>query len=143
MRDAVFFLHTFNAEGLTRGYESRIARWRKRPRGKKPEKPVVFKYVVHYADQSRVVVPVIYMRNIGPWLFKGEAEPLAGAALAWSGAGRKPGVSVGIYSMQWNNPHPDKIIKSIDIIGRDNGRYGAPAVFAITTATMIKTGSGR
>jgi hypothetical protein len=41
--------------------------------------------------------------------------------------------------MQWNNPRPDVSIESIDIISSPDGpKWGAPAVFAITTATAVE-----
>jgi hypothetical protein len=39
--------------------------------------------------------------------------------------------------MPWDNPHPGKQIATIDIVSHstDECDYGAPIVFAITTAT--------
>jgi len=40
--------------------------------------------------------------------------------------------------MQRTNLKPDKAIAAIDIVGVDDGKWGAPAVFAITTGQVGK-----
>jgi len=40
-----------------------------------------------------------------------------------------------VYAMQWNNPNPGKDIASIDLLRAVNGRWGSPALLAITAAT--------
>ncbi len=134
--DALFFLHTLQPEG---GYDRNYSRWARRKRGPAPNPPVAFKYVVHYDDGKTVDIPVVYQRHIGPWATP-LPRPLPEAGLAWVGDFENPrrGEKAAVYSMQWDNPRHKNTITSIDIVSVNGGKNGAPAVFAITTATVIK-----
>jgi hypothetical protein len=58
-----------------------------------------------------------------------------GGEIAWAEPYAQANASAVAYSMQWNNPHADKQIATIDIAyGADTSR-GVPAVLAITTAS--------
>jgi beta-galactosidase len=74
---------------------------------------VVARYEIVYADGSRELVPVRIGQEIGDWW---EPKPLAGAIVAWTGRNEKKS-PIGIYSMFWDNPHPEKPIASVDVIG--------------------------
>jgi hypothetical protein len=39
-----------------------------------------------------------------------------------------------VYATQWNNPRPEQKIQSVDILAVEDGKWGVPAVFAITAA---------
>ncbi len=73
----------------------------------------VARYEVVYTDGTRVAVPVRQGREISDWW---NPLSLAGAQVAWSGRNDKH-APVGIYMMPWDNPHPDKPIAMIDVIG--------------------------
>ncbi len=139
--DGLFFLHTFHPERPIQDWERKVAREmnKKEKRRNVPAPPVVFHYVIHYADGSSVKVPVTYAKDIGPW-YEAEPKAFANAPIAWVGElpkARKGEKSI-VYTMQWNNPSPDKAVKSIDIVGKDKGKHGAPAVFAITAARVVE-----
>lgn len=128
--DALFFLHTLH----------RTREWR--PRGNQDEPPVVFEYVVTYADGETAVVPVQYGRGVDHWL---QAEPvgLRDAALAWTAPARAAeGMSTAIYQMQWNNPRPDVAIESVGLRYPEGNPYGTPVLLALTAATQA-VGGGR
>jgi beta-galactosidase len=93
--DRLWFLHTgcWTSDG---GYGVEVAR-----------------YEVVYADGTRAVIPVRQGQEINDWW---GPQPLAGAQVAWTGRNNKT-APIGIYSMPWDNPHPDKAIAAIDIIG--------------------------
>lgn len=119
--DALFFLHTF----------VRKREWQPRSETDKP--PVIFKYVVHYADGVDETVDVRYGLGADHWRQE-NPKGLLNAALAWAVDG------AAVYSMQWNNPYPDKKIVSIDLryeTGTGN-RYGAPVVLGISTGKAIE-----
>lgn len=128
--DALYFLHTFRRE----------REWR--PRGKDDTPPVVFKYVVRYADGQAADVPVRYGEGVDHWLLK-EPAGLKAASLAW--AAKFPGAADGdeqaaVYEMPWMNPRPDVAIATIDLVYDEKvgSQYGTPALLAVTAATAAK-----
>jgi beta-galactosidase len=139
--DAVFFLHTFSAGRAVNSWQSEYERAQAQvAEGKRgvnlPDLPVVVRYLVHYQDGDTATVQVKWSDGVSHWLQEGGATDLQGAAVAWAGDfgdGRR-GV---LYSMQWSNPQPGKIIESIDVMGSGDAEdWGRPAIFAITTAHM-------
>jgi len=126
--DALYFLHTLNRTG----------EWR----ASKPEDvpPVVFQYVVHYADGQTVTVPVLYGQGADHWISKQPAG-LRDAAVAWAApfAGDASGDQAVLYQLQWMNPRPDAEIATVDLVyGPDGSRYGVPALIAITAARQTQ-----
>ncbi len=123
--DALFFLQT-----LLPGDE-----WR--PRDEKAEAPLVFQYTVNYDDGTSAVIPVHLGVAIAPWR-QAAASPLRKASVAWQ-ADAKDGKKIAVYQMQWNNPRPDKAIRSVDITyGPQKSKWGAPILLGLTTADANK-----
>ena len=122
--DALFFLHTF----------FRTREWRPRER-RREEPPVVFQYIIHYADGEKETIDVRYGQGVDHYI-QSEPKGLKDASLAWAEPFPKDNSKfAAIYQMQWNNPHPEAEIKSIDIVNSDDGRrWGAPVLLAVTTA---------
>ena len=134
--DAVFFLHTFHPSGSIGGWERKYDEAIRRDRSL-PESPVVFQYVIHYVDGEQAAVPVSWQSGVGRWISDAPSA-LPAAAVAWSGPLSNEEQAV-VYSMQWNNPRPGVSIESIDIVSSpDASKWGAPAVFAITTAKATR-----
>jgi hypothetical protein len=124
----LFFLHTFNQTG----------QWR-RQRPEQPT-PVLFKYVVHYADGQTADVPVLYGEGAEHWITP-EPAGLNAAALAWAAAfpGDKSHDQAVLYQFAWHNPRPEATIESIDMAyGPEGPRYGTPALLAITAGEAAK-----
>jgi beta-galactosidase len=71
------------------------------------------KYVMHYTDGSSVEFPIRSWIEIGDWF---GVRKIQDAKICWTGNNRVAG-KVGLYLTPWTNPHPDKTIKSIDMIG--------------------------
>ncbi|MHB1155909.1 MAG: glycoside hydrolase family 2 TIM barrel-domain containing protein [Phycisphaerales bacterium] len=92
--DRIWFLHT--------------ACWSSAPYGTE-----VARYQVNYADGTHITIPVRQGREIGDWW---NSALLAGASVAWNGRNEKTNAVV-IFNMPWDNPHPEKPIASIDVIG--------------------------
>ena len=95
LADRLWFLHT-GARPSKGGYGTVVAR-----------------YEIIYGDGSRAIAPVRIGQEINDWW---DPKPLAGATVAWTGRNEKTS-SVGLYSMAWDNPHPEKPITAIDVIG--------------------------
>ena len=87
----------------------------------------VFRYVVHYADGSSEAVPILAGRDIGDWWFDVRKKP---AATARCRPGWKNSESRGFHVLRWDNPHPEKTIAVIDIVGSSGP--AVPIVAAIT-----------
>ncbi len=121
--DALFFLHAARVD-------QRLDE-RQRHEGKQLE---MCQYVVHYADGSEVVVPVICEQHIDDYR---QLQPAAlpGAQLAWTSKYSQSDLFATAYAMQWNNPRPDVEITSIDLrYGPD--RCGVPCLIALTAVTV-------
>jgi beta-galactosidase len=123
--DALFFLHTM--------FEHR--QWR--PNRGQNIPPVVWQYVVHYADGQTETVPVRYGEGAAHFV-QSNPKGLKNAALAWAAPfPDDPENEAAIYAMQWNNPRPDVEIESIDLVQGEGSRHGAPVLLGITVANVI------
>jgi beta-galactosidase len=123
--DALFFLHAFTAK-------DEALRWK--PERNRTNPPVVFKYVIHYADGKIAEVPVTWNQGVGHWLNK-KPKSLMYAQVGWAAGfeNDKSGDQAVVYSMQWDNPRPEVEIQSVDLVyGAEGDKWGAPALLAIT-----------
>ncbi len=126
--DALYFLQTFNAsEELLKITDSKDA-------------PLLFKYVVHYADGTKTEIPVKWLGGTGDWHTQAP-KSCTDASIAWSAEipDDKDKAKTVIYSMKWINPTPEKLIEAVDFTQtQDKDKWGAPALLAITAGTIIK-----
>jgi hypothetical protein len=67
-------------------------------------------YAVNYADGTHIEIPLIYGKNISGWR---DIETYYGGQLSWQGT-TSTGEPVYIRQYEWENPYPDKEIKSLD-----------------------------
>ncbi len=89
-------------------------------------------YVIHYADGMDESVPVYAEISVDNYL-QDSPTAIPKAQIAWTSPYHNGGCAVA-YSMQWNNPHPEVEIKSIDFVyGPD--RRGVPTLLALTVAS--------
>jgi hypothetical protein len=68
---------------------------------------------------------------------------MAWARVAWSRyTGKGSGRRLVVYAMEWPNPRPEKAIESVDVLSgnTDDTDYGAPVLFAISTAQEPRRG---
>ena len=86
----------------------------------------VGEYVINYDDGSAEHVPLVYGRNITCWL---ENSPALAYGFAWRST-TADGRTIRLRSFTWQNPHPERTIKSIDFFS--NGSDCAPVLLAIT-----------
>jgi hypothetical protein len=73
----------------------------------------VAEYLIRYRDGSSVTFPIRAGAEIGDWW---NPTPLPKSAVAWTGRNLKHS-PIGVWMTPWENPHPDKIIESIDLQG--------------------------
>lgn len=92
-------------------------------------------YVVTYDDGSTEGIPIVYGEDVRDWFFhEGEAGVDRGK-VAWTGDNpwaNQNKCRIRLYSLEWKNPQPKKVIKSIDFIGRKSETVSAPFCLAIT-----------
>ena len=90
--------------------------------------------MVHYADGQSTEVPVLAEVDIDHFV---QREPVAlpGAQLAWTARFENSDDYAVAYGKQWNNPRPDVVIQSVDLVyGKDKDR-GVPVLISLTAAT--------
>ena len=91
----------------------------------KPGEPCYY-LKVNYADDTMAMVPVPFEEAIGGWW---NPKPIPDAKIAHESA-NSVCQQIGLYCWRWTNPHPDKMIKTLDFeSGKDNA---VPAIVAIT-----------
>ena len=124
--DALFFLQTAHYQQP----------WNKPKEGDQTP-PVVFKYVVHYADGSTADAPVRYNSGVGQWALETPAG-LKEAVVAWAApyANRKD--QAVAYQFQWDNPKPALVISDIDLVYDKAPFYAAPVLLGLTVGTAAK-----
>ncbi|MCS6862032.1 MAG: family 20 glycosylhydrolase [Abditibacteriales bacterium] len=83
-------------------------------------------YVITYADGTRERVPLLYRKNIVDW-----NDRLGGsrADIAWLGR-TASGALLLLSVWEWQNPHPEKVIHTIDIVSAHT--EVRPVVLAVT-----------
>jgi len=86
-------------------------------------------YVVHYYDGSTVEIPMEYGVHVRDWYARwGDSSEVSGGKVAWTG--ENPLSPIRLYTMTWENPHPDKIVTTIDFTSPDT--VCAPFLVAMT-----------
>jgi serine/threonine protein kinase len=86
-------------------------------------------YVIHFSDDSRVELPLVYGRNIRAyWDYKSTPEA---QTVVWAKKGTQTQAPAKIQVLvhTWVNPSPESKIKSVDFV---LGTRGAPNLLAIT-----------
>jgi len=122
--DMLFFLHTFN----------RVADWQPRQPGDPP--PVLFRYLVHYADGSTEEIPILYGEGVDHWI-SSQPMGLKSASVAWAAPfpGETSAEQAVVYQFPWTNPRPKVAIQSLDLAyGPEGNRFGTPVLLAVTAA---------
>ena len=93
-------------------------------------------YVIHYADGTKAEIPVIGGKNILDWTQPAERaaeikyKPEMGLLLQATKVASPKLVQVSIWMLLWTNPHPEKEISTIEVIGANQGIPGLIAVSA-------------
>lgn len=93
----------------------------------------IARYVVHYADNRVVEIPIKYGLHVMDWWERVEEGTVSEAEAAWYGsnaASRRFGLRTRIIKYSWENPYPETEIAKIDYIS--DLANSAPILFAIT-----------
>jgi hypothetical protein len=93
-------------------------------------------YVIRYADGSAEQAPVVYSRDLSNWWHRDPGRRVTRAKVAWTGVNDtveqhpRPGLMVRLYDMAWTNPHPEKMIATVDCLSP--GQECDPFLVALT-----------
>ena len=91
-------------------------------------------YVINYEDGRRIRVPIREGNELKMWWEPSKDVPNAKLAIAFPHPHPEvalPEIKVGFWNMEWENPYPEKLLKTIDFVS--SGQYGrSPVLIAIT-----------
>lgn len=90
----------------------------------------------HYSDGTRDYENLVCGKNIMNWWGRAEEYESEKLKLAWSGntpAAARNFTTVGLYHYAWDNPHPEKVVESIDITS-----YSGDACIIVVAITAEK-----
>ena len=74
-------------------------------------------YKINYADGSTETIDLVVGKNIGEW-WSASDLPEAVVGCKYS---QPSGEVIGLYNYVWDNPHPEKIITTIDFVSAQTG----------------------
>jgi hypothetical protein len=94
------------------------------------------RYFVTYDDGSQEPIPVVHGEDIRDWWNWDGSKPTRRGREVWRGsnpaiAAEQPGLGVRLFLSTWDNPHPDKSIRSLDYVRTAEGA-AQPFCVAIT-----------
>ena len=90
---------------------------------------------VVYEDGTTVSFPQRYGVETAPWITDAKPHGISRAALAWTVPAKEQGKSVQLFTVQWNNPNPDKKIKELVLrLGKHGDWFGWPVVLGVSAA---------
>jgi parallel beta-helix repeat protein len=96
-------------------------------------------YIIHYADDTKVEIPVIGGKNILDWAHPPNRaddlkyDPALGLLLPATTVASPEFVHVTVWMLLWKNPHPDKEIVALEVKGANEG---IPGLIAVSRGTM-------
>jgi hypothetical protein len=80
-------------------------------------------YIVHYQDGTRLEIPIRYGEDVRDWWVVSDRETqVSGARVAWSGSNEATAQArtrIRLYMKSWENPYPDRTIRSLDMVTGD------------------------
>lgn len=91
----------------------------------------IMRYIVNYSDGSKEEIPVVAGRNIGAW-----DKILTLDKNAETAPGFIDPQNRGLYIWKWENPNPNKLVKSIDAV------LTRPTAATITTGITVEAPKG-
>jgi hypothetical protein len=78
---------------------------------------IIGEYVVTWEDDTSVTISIRYGKDVLDWWYDDTCPEPSEAKVAWKGANKKAqgfGKKVRLYATSWENPKPDKKVKTID-----------------------------
>jgi hypothetical protein len=96
---------------------------------------VIGKYVIHYSDGTGEDISIVYGEDVRDWFYVDDEAKTTRGKIVWNGENGRAvevGAKIRLYMMSWENPHPEKVIASIDYVGKKSETPAAPFCMAIT-----------
>jgi hypothetical protein len=90
-------------------------------------RPIGF-YLLNYADGEQEVIPLLYGKDMS-YCVVTTNRGVGTASVAWTGT-NSSGVVLRLFHTAWQNPHPNTLIESMDLVSFDT--KAAPLLVAIT-----------
>jgi hypothetical protein len=81
------------------------------------EDTIIGEYIVTWEDDTTLGIPIRYGKELLDWWYDDNSPEPSEAKVAWKGSTKQSqamGKSVRLYMISWENPKPDKKVKSID-----------------------------
>lgn len=73
-------------------------------------------YIVHYADGTRLEIPIRYGEDLRDWWVRGDPNSrVTQARVAWRGSNEATD-RIRLYLRTWENPYPGRAIQSVDMV---------------------------
>ncbi len=116
--------------GITIAQRCRLLHFLHASGWRSPDGTLIGSYVVHYANGSKQVIPIVYGEDVRDWVSESDdSTKVKRGVLAWSGLNRA-GFHVRLFRTTWVNPTPEIEINTIDCIS--SLADAAPFLLAIT-----------
>jgi beta-lactamase regulating signal transducer with metallopeptidase domain len=94
-------------------------------------------YIVHYAGGATEKIPIVYGVDVRDWWNIDEDFPVTRGRVVWRGDNvassrfRRNALMLRLYELSWTNPHPDRVIETIDFVSTNSSEC-APFLVAMT-----------
>ena len=99
----------------------------------------VGRYRVGYADETELVIPVVYGRDVRDIWNWDKSRATARGKVVWTGrspAATREGVTLRMYLTTWENPRPGDEVTHIDFVSAETA--ASPVCIAITAERAAK-----
>jgi hypothetical protein len=81
------------------------------------EDRIIGEYTITWEDETSVTIPIVYGKDVLDWWVAEDAAESGRAKVAWKGqndASKGLGRKIFLYLTTWENPKPEKKVKTID-----------------------------
>ena len=97
-----------------------------------PHGTCIGKLVVNYEDGGSQTIEINSGEHVRDWFLSNISKrQVSGGKLVWVNPSKEvPGRDIGLYTLRWQNPQPDRKIASFDYESTMN--YGAPFLLGVT-----------
>jgi hypothetical protein len=100
-----------------------------------PMNTLIGEYRVNFDDHTGAILPIVFGKDMEDWYFKDDNKKLSRGRVVWEGDSefaKASGGKVRLYAVTWENPWPDKMVRTIDFSSRKKHTVAAPFCVAIT-----------
>jgi hypothetical protein len=96
---------------------------------------VIGEYRVNFEDHSAIIIPIVYGEDVRDWFYIDNDKEPGRSEAVWkgdNGFAKNNGSRIRLYATTWENPCPDKTVKTIDFSSKKQETPAAPFCVAIT-----------